>query len=736
MGWIWTVALNGGLGIGAYGVARSGLRQAPGLPRILASAVLAWAWLTIGMEGLGSIGLLARGPLLGWVGAGMVIGMACWLAGRRSEGAETSRKPGRASSWEEVLGYGLVVWATFVQGKVSVFGPLQVVSDGPIYHLFFAVRWWQEGRLGLIASPFGETAATYFPAVGDLWFAWLIVGWGGETPAKAGQIPFLGLTGLVSFALARQLGAGRKASAVATAWALLVPCLFSVTFEPNVDTIFACGYLLAAYFFLRHALGEDGPSSLLLGGLAAGCSAATKAPGFVFVIPLLALGLASAMARGKGPLGKARGGLIVLLAPALDGRVLVRVEPGPDREPALSPAPRRVRPDLAGRLVWARRDAFQPLLHRGGRLAGPDRYHPFGGRPATRADLAGVADGCLGLGPGRPVEARPVGLGRLGAGGVQHPALLARHPLPDPATVHDPRFRGGRHPPGEDVRPGGLGSRPRDHSAGHPRVFAPSLAVLRRTALGPGPLDSQQPARPDRRAEAARDDRLDDRPGLDLLRHGPGLVRHGLAGGIRLPFDEMDTAGIGRHGPAGDRLGAHRPGLSLGASPPGSDSSRPSPLTTGDGWSSTRGPGLRGPGSPMRGPTCPYYLQGFRVRNEVRYVNIDGHRDWLMHDYQREAIRTGSGPATWPLPRPGWDRLRPDYRGWLANLRAEKIQLLVVTRANFHEVTQAIDGATGFPIERRWADAHPEAFDLLYGEQPVDPEFRLYRIKPASESGG
>ena len=68
---------------------------------------------------------------------------------------------------------------------------VKVVSDGPIYHLYFAARWWKAGRLFLVAAPFGENAATYFPANGDLWFTWLMASWGGDRLAKVGQAPFL-----------------------------------------------------------------------------------------------------------------------------------------------------------------------------------------------------------------------------------------------------------------------------------------------------------------------------------------------------------------------------------------------------------------------------------------------------------------------------------------------------------------------------------------------------------------
>ena len=54
------------------------------------------------------------------------------------------------------------------------------------------------------------------------------------------------------------------------------------SFEPNVDTIFIAGYLMAAYFFLEYALGDRRARTLALGGLAAGGALGTKATAIVF----------------------------------------------------------------------------------------------------------------------------------------------------------------------------------------------------------------------------------------------------------------------------------------------------------------------------------------------------------------------------------------------------------------------------------------------------------------------
>ncbi len=154
-------------------------------------------------------------------------------------------------AWDAMLSLALLLSVALVLGMRSLVLGVKVVSDGPIYHLYFAARWWKAGRLFLVASPFGENAATYFPANGDLWFAWLMASWGGELLAKVGQAPFLVLASMAAYGCSRRLGAERSASIVATCWFASCTPLLIFSFEPNVDTIFVAGYCLAAYFFCR-----------------------------------------------------------------------------------------------------------------------------------------------------------------------------------------------------------------------------------------------------------------------------------------------------------------------------------------------------------------------------------------------------------------------------------------------------------------------------------------------------
>ena len=222
-------------------------------------------------------------------------------------------------SAEAIAGLGLLLAAVLVLGMRSLLLAVKVVSDGPIYHLYFAARWWKAGRLFLVAAPFGENAATYFPANGDLWFTWLMASWGGDRLAKVGQAPFLFLAGLAAFGCARTLGAGRSASLVATCWFASSTPLLLYSFEPNVDTIFVAGYMVAAYFFLQAARGEGGTAALCLGALAAGEALGTKAVGVVFVPPLLALAAAGILFAAERARTKFLQCAVVLLVPLVTG---------------------------------------------------------------------------------------------------------------------------------------------------------------------------------------------------------------------------------------------------------------------------------------------------------------------------------------------------------------------------------------------------------------------------------
>ena len=726
-----TLLLNGTLGLGAYWMARHGFRQPAGLTRSLAAVVLAWAWSTLGMEILGSFGWLAWGPLCGWSSLGMLLGLVVRGRDRQTPPSLIQCPEERGWGWSSIAALALVLWGSSVLLGPSVLLPVKVVSDGPIYHLYFAARWWKEGRLFLIAAPFGENGAPYFPAGGDLWFAWLMTSWGGDRLAKVGQAPFLLVAGMAAFASARRLGARRASAMLATAWFVSSTPLLLYSFEPNVDTIFVAGYLLAALFLLHYCLDDPRASTLALAALAAGGALGTKPTGIVFVPPLLGLLALAAVVRPKSVRDKIVHLLVVALGPLVIsgfwygrnfvltgnplyplhleafGRVWLAGWYGPG---AMLHSPYFIRLANWRAFIDTALAVFDPRL-----------------APVWAASLVGVwAWGRPGSGRDRWVwgfsalslfnialywllipyrTQQRFMLQALGLAAVPLAilldrsrwlrcaafALLALHLL----TYQNWPFHGP--------------TPPWDLESQIPNGIPP--------AIGLGELISKT------RDGSLRTD-LSIRTSLtvalgfaSLVASWAALRTTGLATALRAV-----VSGVALLALALLRVSAPVNDARLHFYPVFPDYYR--------GWLELDlRAGPNGARIAYAGNDLPYYLLGVGLRNDVRYVNVDGHRDWLMHDYRRQA--RSEGQPTWPDPRPGWDRIRPDYDAWLANLRAERIQILVVARANPAEGAHNVADAEGFPIERRWADAHPETFVPLYGVVEGDPLMRIYRVRPS-----
>ena len=189
---------NGCLAVGSYWIARDGFRQTSGHAVILGTAVIFWAGCTLGLETLGELGMIAPGFMLA-VGALVLAagGTAHWMRPAITTQSVCKREPSHIS-FCALFCLALVLAAGLQLGIRSLLFAVKVVSDGPIYHLYFAARWWKAGRLWLVAAPFGENAATYFPANGDLWFTWLMASWGGDQLARIGQALFLAIAGLAA----------------------------------------------------------------------------------------------------------------------------------------------------------------------------------------------------------------------------------------------------------------------------------------------------------------------------------------------------------------------------------------------------------------------------------------------------------------------------------------------------------------------------------------------------------
>ncbi|WP_337174211.1 phospholipid carrier-dependent glycosyltransferase [Paludisphaera sp.] len=713
---------------GGLACGRHALALPRGLPRALAAAVLGWAWITVAMQLLGALGQLRLGWMVGWSGV-LALAAGAW-ATRLRESDPAPPAPAEPTGWEGWVALGLLLWTAIVFGLPSLLLPVKVVSDGPIYHLYFAAKWWKAGGLDLVPVPFGESAATYFPANGDVWFAWLMATWGGDRLARVGQAPFYVMACLAAYGCARELGAGRTASLVATSLFATGGPLVSFNFEANVDTIFMAGYLAAAYFFLRHGLGRDGWPALLFGGLAAGLALGTKSVGNLFVPPLALAGVVAAYWNSRRLRPTLAGAGIMLASVATPSAFWFARNAILTGNP-LYPLTLKVGGAtlLSG---WYDRDAMTQSVY----------YVPVDQWRALVDILAGVLDartvplwlaavlGAWAIGRGRRpgdgwvwvfaagavlnvalywlfipyrtqqrfmlqgVGLAVVPLARLLDRGrwlsILATALLALHlltPQTWPFGPTDADVPWDLHPRIPNAVPSILGvSSAMNSASAAGRLALAGLAA----ALATWAWSRWRSARRGARTWTVATASALALAGLGALwtapfAGDPRLLFFPAFGDFYLGWMELDA----RSGPTGSRVA-------------------------------------------YAGTNIPYYLMGARLRNDVRYVNVQGPPDWLLHDFHRRAVAEGRG--SWPNPRPGWDREEPDFDAWLSNLRDAGIQLLVVTRVNPAEGAHNVADTEGFPIERRWADTRPQVFEPLYGAREEDPWFRLYRVRPPADS--
>jgi hypothetical protein len=122
------------------------------------------------------------------------------------------------------------------------------------------------------------------------------------------------------------------------------------------------------------------------------------------------------------------------------------------------------------------------------------------------------------------------------------------------------------------------------------------------------------------------------------------------------------------------------------------------------------------------GDNLAFPLTGAGIGNRVRYVNVAGEAGDALHDFVR---RAGVGPASTPEPAFLY-RSGGSFDVWWRNLRAYGAEVLYVSKVRPIELLNMPVESDGFPVERRWADEHPERFSLAYDS----PKARVYRINP------
>jgi len=669
---------------------------------LLRAALAAIGWAIAAEALLGAVGAL--GAALPVVLAGWLAGAVFWLragaagAGRRGSGTPSAGDAARPLAWtaSDVLALaavGVALGARAWDGLHRDHFTYDVLS----YHLHLPAAWKAAGRVSIVPTPFGDQAPAYAPSNAELLYQLLLSATGNVRLAHVGQAPFAALACLAIFAGTRTLGAGRTVAAGAALAFLLVPEIWQQASGAMTDLAAAAFFLAALPFLVRSSRRAPAPSDLVGCALALGLLLGTKYVGAILAVPLLSWALALAVRAARE-------------------RVRSRASflPGSARARALPMAlcPLIV---LGTGGFWYVRNAL---------LTGDPTF------PVTLSV---------------PASLGAVGRGLYGAPAMRawtyHLPVADLQPLLEIATETGWGFLVG-------TAIGGLTLVARRRPA-WPALWAVSIALAwlvvpyqqsRFFFAAWGVAALMMGAAPKRPALAVT---IAIAGSAVQFPTGARLLAAGVFGlAVLVATRERrhpERAGRWQVGALSWLDGPSRRRAALGLAAVAVTAAIVAALrvfpgevayTIGDhhdaGWDFARRH-LHGRRIAYTGSNLPLPLWGWRLDNDVRYVNVKGEPDERLIERAPRETADGSAASAEPAP----ERANPDRAAWLRNLAHHRIDTLFVT-ALYPAVAEGMPhDAEGFPPERAWADALPAQFPLRFETAGV----RVYDVRLEGPAG-
>jgi hypothetical protein len=673
---------------------------------VVRAATITFAAIVLAGLTLSSLGLVGMAPYL----VTFAVACAAALAWRPRAGAEISQSRIPMPFATIVLPMlAFIVVAGLVQSPLTLY-------DGVSYHLLFPARWLQDHRLSIVPTPFSDPAQAYQPGNGELFFLWLMLPFHGDLLARIGQLPFLVLGAVSLYAIARRCGARAGHAAYAPLFFVLARPVLEQAVGADVDLVCAATFLAAVHLGLV-AIASDAPRDWALWGVILGLFLGSKYLALVYLPVLLVLPLL------RGPRRKALWalpGLVAFGLPWYARNWMVAGSP-------IYPASLKVLGIVVARGAFTREAMNNSVFHVTSlRLLPAILAHAFGAATA----LVWLPAWCVGLAglaarrrwwPGTYVAAVPLAIVVLFWLSVPDNAD-SRFLLPAVAVAMVPLTFS-------------FGTDRRWNACLHAAYMIGAAWILVGT---PRQLPMSLP-----------------------WFMGDWLALDGLVSPASLPLFAAGMAATGclvygvRRRPAHAvpvvtaAFGVACMILAVGAKRSyATDRSSlltlsPTYIRAGmiSGWDWVHR-NIADATIANTGNNMPYPLFDEHLRNRVRYVNIDRHAEWRVHDYARgrkEAAADAPGRFArpsgqlMPVPpggtaesasRPRYERWDGYRDAWLGNLKSAGITHLFVSVLSAYEIDFVSHNADGFPIEDDWARADPRAFTLVFENGQV----RVYAL--------
>ncbi|MEA2493957.1 MAG: hypothetical protein QOJ29_1868, partial [Thermoleophilaceae bacterium] len=270
-----------------------------GAPRWLALALLFTFALVVAHMVPGIFGILTRwtaalSAVLGLLGTRLVLG-------RRSV-AGVDAVPGNVLTGEDgpiharlIAGIGAAAIAAFVAGYYRTEITHSVSSDDMLnFHLPLVANWIQGHSFWPVVDLLPYDTTGNYPQNGDVLMLAGVLPWRGEAFARLTVVPYVGLTGLATYGLARELRADRGRAALMACVVTATPILLLSGVASALPDVVMYGTFGAGLVFLTRCARTLATSDALLAGLGLGIAFGTKwyaVPAVVAVLFLFGVAL-------------------------------------------------------------------------------------------------------------------------------------------------------------------------------------------------------------------------------------------------------------------------------------------------------------------------------------------------------------------------------------------------------------------------------------------------------------
>jgi hypothetical protein len=247
--------------------------QSPASVRLVATGTLFYAFIILIFQALSPFHAISRL----WVTVAC-LALACLFhllwGDKRNIEAEIGLitvwlKNGLQSRWAALLVIGAFV-VLFSFSRALLMPPL--AWDCLTYHLTVAALWIQKGSLVVLSAP-DQLQYAHFPINGEIFASWLLLPFHNDLLVNTMNFPITLLGGMACYAIARELGLGRKQASFAPLLICFSPMIFPLITTEYVDPAvfaFCCAAVLFALRYLKEGCLSDALFALIAAGVVLG----------------------------------------------------------------------------------------------------------------------------------------------------------------------------------------------------------------------------------------------------------------------------------------------------------------------------------------------------------------------------------------------------------------------------------------------------------------------------------